>query len=141
MATAAFNLSGPTKENRTVIIGGPRTGKTTLANALAQKDGRPVISTDGFIEMGWSEASQYVATDVLERQPPWIVEGTCAIRALRKWLEQHDKGSPCDDVYWLLSAKVALSKSQVAMFKGCCTIWASIRDEVARRGVVLHIAD
>src|ERR1044072_2191416 len=43
---------------RFVIIGGPCTGKTTLAERLGQSDGiTNVRSTDSLIHLGWSAAS------------------------------------------------------------------------------------
>lgn len=116
---------------RTVIAGGPRTGKTTLANAM----GVTVDRTDDLVgKMEWSALSEYVA-DIWMSQPEFCIEGVAAVRALRKWMVKNPEGIPCDEVVWLDDPKEALLKGQASMAKGCVTIWTQILPELEQRGV------
>jgi len=63
---------------RTVICGGPKTGKTTLSQSLPS----PVYHTDDRISLGWSEASESVS-QLFSSPGPWTVEGAAGIIALR----------------------------------------------------------
>lgn len=95
---------------RIAIVGGPRTGKSTLARELAADAGCPILCTDpahlvkdpepgveyvpskhvaghaGVTPDVWSLASQYVADHFLTRTGPWVLDGVGVSRALRKWL-------------------------------------------------------
>jgi hypothetical protein len=118
---------------RVVVGGGPRVGKSTLARKLAN-DGRPVRCTDEGIDLGWSKASEHVAT-WLDATGPWIVEGVAVARALRKWLASHPDGRPCDLLLGSSVPRADRTPGQVTMGKGCETVLAEIRGELARRGV------
>lgn len=144
---------------RVCIAGGPRTGKTTLAAKLAanvvmlecascgwpasEHDcdtpnlapvATPVRHTDDLIDLGWSEASAAAAL-WFDEPGPWIVEGVAVPRALRKWLAAHPEGKPCDVVHWLEEPMDLRSKGQIAMGKGCETVWMEIHDALTERGV------
>lgn len=119
---------------RIVILGGPKTGKTTLADRMladatrgpgGHGGGPTVFHTDDLISMGWSEASQYIADRWLNDQGDWIIEGVAAVRALRKWRDQHPgERPPVDRVIRLTTPHVELSKGQAAMAKGEETVWS-----------------
>lgn len=113
-----------------VICGAPRAGKTTLAETFD----RTVMHTDDLITMGWSEASELIATDWLRRPSPWVIEGVAAVRGLRKYLDFF-ASKPCDEVIYMPTPRLALSAGQAAMAKGVATIWAQIQPELERRGV------
>lgn len=115
---------------RTVITGGPKTGKTTAALA----DGRPVYHTDDTMHMEWSEASAEVAK-WFDRDGPWIIEGVAAPRALRKWLAAHPKGMPCDEVIVLSVPMRPIAEGQRRMAKGVDTVFDEIADQLRARGV------
>ena len=119
---------------RIVILGGARTGKTTRANALASKLGLPLRHTDHAAALGWHEASDEVAM-WLDQPGPWIIEGTAAVRALRKWLAAHPDGKPCDTVFCHWHPLADLSPGQASMNKGAATIWDQIGLQVAARDV------
>ncbi len=76
---------------RIAVTGSPKAGKTTLCERVHD---RPVIHTDDFIKLGWSEASAAVMLKVNETRGPLIVEGVAVPRALRK-------GMLVDCVIWL----------------------------------------
>jgi hypothetical protein len=125
-----------TLPDRVIIGGGPRVGKSTLARRLSA-GGRLVRCTDEAAEMGWSEASENVAT-WLDAPGPWIVEGVAVARALRKWLAAHPTGAPCDVLYWSTAPRADRTPGQVTMGKGCETVLAEIRFELLARGVTIE---
>ena len=119
-----------------VIVGGPKTGKTTFAKKLSSDtEIVPVRHTDDVISLGWSEGSAEVAT-WFDKPGSWIVEGVAAVRALRKWLDAHRDGKPCDVVKMMLTGPFGTpTKAQAAMTKGHNTVWAEIENDLRDRGV------
>lgn len=106
--------------NRIVIAGGPRTGKTTLGKHMSAQLGYPLLSTDVYLHLPWSDASDLVAERML-RTGPWIIEGVTVPRALRKaWA---GSGRLVDKAIWLGEPYGALSAAQERLSKGCLTVW------------------
>lgn len=125
---------------RTIILGSPKAGKTTLAKAmlLTAPQGTYLWHLDSLIESySWSEQSEE-AQRFLDAPIPWIVEGCAGSRALRKWLARNPTGRPCQEVLRLNEPRIELTKGQATMRKGEFTIWLSIKDELYRRGVTLR---
>jgi len=121
------------------IIGAPRACKTTLALKLAAELGVQVRHSDDLIgTLDWSAASEHIATVWLPEPGPWIIEGVAVVRALRKWLDAHPTGSPCDKIIVLESPRVPLTSRQAGMAKSCATILDGIRGPLLARGVVLE---
>lgn len=125
-------------ENRvkTIIAGGPRTGKSTLAQRfpVAKRN-----TTDDTIGMGWSQSSHEVSL-WFDREGPWVIEGVATVRALRKWLQRNAdektrEAAPCERVIVLTQPRTELSEGQVSMTKGIITVWNEIAPELERRGV------
>jgi hypothetical protein len=119
--------------DRVLIIGGPRTGKTTLAQQLEL----PVHSTDQLIAShDWSEASAEVALWIGNNLGArWVIEGVVTARGLRKWLNRNPE-QPLDCVVVLMNRPlVDVTKGQAAMAKGVATVWNEIAPEALRRGV------
>lgn len=131
---------------RICITGGPRTGKTTLAEKLSAqhetcygvfcpridgplRDGKRCgepLHTDDLIPLGWSEASQ-AASLWLDAPGPWIIEGVAVSRALRKWRDAHPgEPPPVDRVIYLTEPREALTPGQLTMAKGVATVHAEI---------------
>lgn len=124
--------------SRLVIAGGPRTGKTTLADSMAGQRNLVALHTDDLIEgHSWSEASTMVC-DWINEPGPWIIEGVAAVRGLRKWLEAHG-GAPCERVIWMARTFEPLTPGQLTMLKGTQTIWRDIVPELQARGVEIEV--
>ena len=116
------------------ICGGPLTGKTTLAE---QWDGVvPVIHTDDFIELGWSEASERVS-QFFDDPGPYVVEGVAVPRALRKWMRR-DPGKPLDKLIILETPHEDQSEGQRRMTVGHDTVLAEIEGALRARGVTIE---
>lgn len=122
---------------RIVIVGGPRTGKTTLAAKLAHDLGCSPLCTDSVMHLGWSESSAEVATWFL--QPgPWVIDGVAAVRALRKWFRLAPTLAPCDSVIYLQQPRVPQTPRQEGTAKGCATIWRDVHPLLRATGVVIQ---
>lgn len=120
---------------RVILAGSPRCGKTTLSAHFAKlHPNLRVRHTDDLISLGWSEASE-AASRWLDDAGPWLVEGTAAIRAVRKWLDRNREGKPCDILMFLDTPFEALSPGQASMARGIRTVLEEIRPELERRGV------
>lgn len=137
---------------RICIAGGPRTGKTTLADSMKYDGPAPphdpcmlIRHTDNLIEQckhlgkdAWSEASR-IASTWLDEPGPWIIEGVAMARALRKWREAHPgERPPVDRVIRLTTPHVELIKGQAAMAKGEETVWAEIVMWLCEHGVSIE---
>ena len=90
------------KAQRVAIVGGPKTGKTTLS---CYRQG--VIHTDDFIPMGW-EASADRAFEIAADRESFVIEGVRAEGALRRGLE-------VDAVIWLRKPVKARTVAQSRM--------------------------
>ena len=122
---------------RIAIAGYPRSGKTTLAQEMAEKDGVKVVRhTDDVMEMGWSESSEHAST-WFDAEGPWIIEGVAVPRALRKWLARNPEGKPCEMVAFQRFAHEELTQGQKTMAKGCDTVFMGILEDLTRRGTVV----
>ena len=126
IGTAAERLAAKMRRgaHRVVLAGGPRTGKSTLAETIGALFGGTVYATDALIEShDWSAASAECARWMSATPGPWIVEGVAAVRALRKWLDANRTGMPCELVIWMSTSVVTRTPGQESMAKGCATIW------------------
>lgn len=122
------------------ITGGPRTGKSHLGEALALTSGTALLRTDDLIGLGWSEASQAVAAQLLvatDAGRDLIAEGVAVPRALRKALDQSD-ARPCDRLVVLRAVRPevgARTPGQVTMERGLYRVLREIWSELVARGV------
>lgn len=72
--------------DKIVIVGGPGSGKTYLANKISRKDlernpQRGVWCSDVLHDVPWKEQPQYIAERL--KGPAWIAEGIGVLRALK----------------------------------------------------------
>ena len=110
------------------IVGGPKTGKTTLAPNAVHTDS--LIGPDG----KWTSDHTVVAAQaigVLDGD----IEGTRTAHALREWLRMHPEGKPVDEVIYLRTPHQPLTRGQHIQTKGIDTVMREIRPELERRGV------
>lgn len=117
---------------RTVIIGGPKAGKTTRSELI----GGRVLHTDDLMHLDWSDASEQASRWFDEEYD--VIEGVAAVRALRKWLRRNRIGKPCDRVLYLTRAHQTLNRGQASMATSIGTVFAEIRQELVVRGVGLE---
>lgn len=115
-----------------VIAGGPRTGKTTLANKY-----RNVAHTDALIPYGWKRASE-IASAQFDDPDIEVQEGVASLRALRKWLRANKTGKPCDKLIYLTHPFEELTPGQKAMTKGCHSVFRQVRPYLESRGVIIE---
>lgn len=129
-------------DSRIIIVGGPRTGKSTMARAYMQA-GVPVFCgdprskakeiEDGVIYLpeglAWADGSQYVADNWFSKDGPWICEGQIMARALRKWIRSHPKTLPADRIIVITDQRqeARLLTGQKAMHRSVMTVWSEIR--------------
>lgn len=115
--------------SRTLIIGHPRCGKTTMARAI----GGRVLHIDSLLkDMEWSALSDHIATQ-LDGQGSWIIEGCSGVRGLRKWLKRN-QGLPTFKIIWLDKPFEEQTKGQIQFGKMCSSIWNECKQELKRRG-------
>ncbi len=141
-------LTNENRVKRLVIAGVPKAGKTMIANALGELNGKSptVRHTDELIETHkWGDDSVEVAK-WFDEPGIWIIEGVSAVRALRKWMRgdehrglPHHEGKPCDAVLWLGDPIVELEGRVAGMAKGCHTVWRDVEPMLIERGVEIII--
>ena len=129
--------------NRVVVCGAPCAGKSTYAREVLlprAPAGTMMWQLDTLIAShAWSDQSE-VAVRYLESPNPCIVEGCAAVRALRKWLQRHPTGRPCERVVRMTVPRTPHTPGQAKLAKGEATIWAEIEADLVSRGVdVSHI--
>lgn len=122
--------------HRTVVLGGPRVGKTTLSRSLAADYGVAALHTDDLIGSSDPEAT---ILGWMAQRGPWVIEGVTAVRALRTWLRAHSAGLPCDRAFWSESPKVDQTTGQARMAKGCRTVWQQVESELRDRGATIQL--
>jgi hypothetical protein len=105
---------------RVAIIGGSRTGKTSLSASVTD---RPVIHSDDFIVEGDYRASAVATLAAAAEHGSYVVEGVTAALALRD-------GMPVDAVIHLTKTKAPLTKGQRSANKGTETIIRSAREKL-----------
>ena len=140
---------------RIAITGGPRTGKTRLANELwldgsisagvihyPDERSPKIRHTDDLIAQcqhlgkeAWSEASR-IASMWLDEPGPWIIEGVAVSRALRKWRDNHPgEPPPVDRVICCMTPFEERKAGQIAMARGIQTVHEEIEPWLREHGI------
>lgn len=117
---------------RVAIVGGPGTGKTTLASYVQN---RPVVATDAFQGMEWEAVPPAIIERTSRMGSAFVVEGVTTARALRKGLR--------------VDAVVVLETQhrpdplpgQLAMAKGVTTVFNEWRASPGAVGVPVYRED
>jgi hypothetical protein len=137
---------------RTVIVGGSRTGKSTLAREMRRR-GVPTFCGDpiefvkepeadvtylpsGLAYSGDDGGAAWIAEHWFTMPGPFCIEGHVTARALKRWLnapEQYGSAPdhfPCDRIVVFLQQRpeLELLKGQISQHKGVMTTWRSIAD-------------
>jgi len=134
---------------RTIIVGGPRSGKSTLARDYRSR-GIPTFCGDPLSEvkepesdvhylpegmgLGPDVATRWIAENWFTLPGPWLMEGQIMARALRKWTLLRDdrwRGAvpaPCDRiiVFREVHPLAQVTPGQLAMGKGVQTVWGQV---------------
>ena len=95
------------KHKRVAIVGGPKTGKTTLSRKL---QGVEILHTDDLMHLNWEHQPEAIS-ERLRGKSTFVVEGVQTARALRKGLE-------VDAVIFLDEPHQELIRGQLTMLKG-----------------------
>lgn len=126
---------------RIVIIGGPRCGKSTTAGRLSRATGAPIFCADHRSKVkeplsqvhylpetiSWYQPGPWIVGNWFTVSPPWIIEGSTLVRALRYWKDEGFPGSPCDKIILCFKPQIdELSKGQQSLLKGVMTIWQQV---------------
>lgn len=140
-----------TRNDRVVIFGGPSQGKSTLAEeykaegyAVYCGDPRSQVTRqlkgparedftkfgttylpEGLDFAGDNGPSPWIIANWFSLRGPWVCEGHCMARALKRWADTHEPGDfPCDLVIVLDRAPHRpTTKGQDAMHAGVMTRW------------------
>ncbi len=133
---------------RVVVIGGPRTGKTTYATKLAKQLGvhlastgkrtqqpEGLVSTDNYIGSGsYAELPDRVIKDLRGRES-FVLEGTQAARVLRRWLKEAPGEAKLDKVLVFSRPWVPRNPRQEATAKGVRTVMRDLQPLLDAAGV------
>lgn len=136
---------------RIVVVGGPRTGKTTYATELAKKLGvhlastgkrteqeGGLVSTDNYMKRGtWKEVPDLIINDLRNRDS-FVLEGTQAARVLRRWYKQNPDEPKLDKVLVFGRPWVQRTPGQIGMAKGVQTVLTDLAPLLARAGVEME---
>lgn len=123
---------------RIMVAGWSGTGKTTLARKIAESTGMPLLSTDDYIQLGWSEASEHIA-NLLADGVPRVVEGVAVPRVLRKMLRANPLVKPCDRLIVLQFARRPQTAEQAAQGRGHDSVLVSVLPALQKLRVALEI--
>src|SRR5690348_5008412 len=121
------------------IIGGPRSGKSTLANSY----GAPVFCADPinlvkdvlkgvtYLPEGinWDSQSHYICKNWFSMEGDWVIEGVGVVRALRKWIKYYSNKPPCYNIVYIMDQHPKaghLLVGQESMRSGIETVWSEI---------------
>lgn len=108
--------------DRVVIVGGPKVGKTTLAEEL----GAPVLHTDDLIgSCSWEDVPDAIV-EWMSRPGPWTIEGVQTARALRRIVRDRKETPKVDRIVVMTRAHAARTPQQEAMAKGIMKIWSEV---------------
>lgn len=128
----------------TIIVGGPRTGKSSLARLIRQRLHIPTYCGDPesavketergvwYLPEGLgfgSEATQYIIDFWLDDPADKVLEGHNMARVIRKWIEQNDAAKRPWDRVIVFSTQhepAVTMKGQRSLHTGTMSVWREI---------------
>lgn len=115
------------RDDRIVVVGYPRSGKTTAALRLGRELGLPVRHTDDAMDLGWSDASEEVSR-WFDEGDGWIIEGVAVPRAVRKWRSRNAGNGvfPYTHAVELWEARGNLTEGQRRMGEAARAVWDEV---------------
>jgi hypothetical protein len=133
---------------RIVVIGGPRTGKTTYATKLARQLGvhlastgkrteheGGLVSTDNYLDRGtYDDLPDRVIAD-LRKRDSFVLEGTQAARVVRRWLKQSPDEPRLDKALVFNRPWVKRNPRQESTAKGVRTTLRDLLPMLERAGI------
>jgi hypothetical protein len=127
-----------------IVIGPPKSGKSSYAKVLRNLHGVPTYCTDPLYtvkdpepdvtyapDLDWSDCSEYVARNWLSLPGPWCIEGVGAVRALRKYLTMNKPETLKGVRVRLLRPPADSDYKYSCMAKSITTIWRQIEPLLA----------
>ena len=134
---------------RIVVIGAPRTGKSTYATKLARQLGvhlastgkrtdmpESLVSTDNYIKRGSFEEVPGLIIKDLRGRKDFVLEGTQAARVLRRWYRDEKDDPQIDKVIFVGNRPwVTHNKGQAAMGKAVRTVFREVEPMLRAAGV------
>jgi hypothetical protein len=123
------------QHDRIAIAGGPRTGKTTLTNAVKTHH---VVHTDDYMHLAWLDAPEAI-NDECRFHRRFVVEGVQVARCLRGGKESNRAPLEVDAVLWLDDSVAPMTTNQASMAKGIKTTFADWRSR--NHGVIVVYPD
>ena len=118
-----FSRGEPKKTSfaKILIIGYPKTGKTTLsAKIAAENPGCALVHTDSYISLPYRE-QLYALMDDLRGMKTWVVEGIQGYRLLRKIAERRDEDLRPSRI--IICQRADLPEKYLKQAKGLRKVW------------------
>jgi hypothetical protein len=134
---------------RTGIVGGPLTGKSQLASAMADGTTKHYCTDPVDKVRRWTANTIYVPAGLAEdegdlhvmgwlrMEGPLVLEGCMLARALRTFhVSQHASDVPLDRVIWLSRSYGELTSRQLALTKAVATVMKQLAPWLGSKLVV-----
>ena len=87
-------------DTKVLVVGPPRTGKSTAADFIAHALNLPLYHSDVYKELPWDEQKQVVGK-LIRSLSGFVFEGCTVSRALNMFRETNPSFKPCDTVFYL----------------------------------------
>lgn len=96
--------------SKILVVGPPRTGKTTGSNLIAHALDIPLYHSDIYKELEWDQQKK-VVYELIRSMSGGVFEGCTVARALNLMYERNQLEKPCDTVFYF--TKYLISRSDL----------------------------